>query len=324
MSDTTPSAPLRVAGLRGRKPPLAPADRFPLRWVHEYQEGVAEPAALPPEGDVTSGVTDWGMFGNGPDPTLTANDGQPVGDCGPAAFFHNRMAVALAHKVEPEAALPLCGFTADQVVDLYLTYTGGQDVGVVGALFLQWLYKQGLILAFAPVDVLSRDKVNQAVLDFDGVLLGVQLTDNADDLFTAGKPWALDGEQPDPEDGHFIVKAGFTPQLDKDLSWGAVQFAEVSWTETCAEEAWAIITPENAHLVDLDALVADIEALGGETAPEPGQVPDPESERGVITPVEPEQIEEAVGTGPHPTSAQELAVGAPVDAEGRPIGVPWG
>ena len=66
--------------------------------------------------DKTGGITDWGMGGNGPDPTLTANGGQPVGDCGPCACpMHADMLTAVL------AGLPLGQntMTSDQVVDLY-------------------------------------------------------------------------------------------------------------------------------------------------------------------------------------------------------------
>jgi hypothetical protein len=66
--------PPRIPGKRGRLPALP--KRLALKFVHEY-------APLPPVEypvDVTGGITDWGMLGNGPDPTCTVQpDG--VGNC---------------------------------------------------------------------------------------------------------------------------------------------------------------------------------------------------------------------------------------------------
>ena len=42
---------------------------------------------------------------------------------------------------------------------------------------------------------------------FHGVYVGVNLTDDADQLFGQEQPWTTaNGEQPDPNDGHCIVK----------------------------------------------------------------------------------------------------------------------
>ena len=47
------------------------------------------------------------------------------------------------------------------------------------------------------------------------------------------------------------------------ITWGGDQPATTDWSTECVEEAWVIITEEDAHLVDLPALRADILALGG-------------------------------------------------------------
>ena len=49
------------------------------------------------------------------------------------------------------------------------------------------------------------------------------------------------------------------------MTWGAVQQSTQQWTAACLDEAWVIITPEDAAgKVDLAALRADIDALKGE------------------------------------------------------------
>jgi hypothetical protein len=246
------NVPARTPGKRGRLPILA--ERLALKFVHEY---APLPAPQYPV-DVTSGITDWGMLGNGPDPALTVH--VPVGDCTFAAREHYQMAkAARGHETETWE-------TSNQLVEEYLTYDNGVDQGaVISQLLLSW-YQAGKILAFAPVDHTDPAKVDAALAAFTGVYCGVQLTDDADDLFANHQPWTVaEGQQPDPQEGHCILKVGATGDTDTWVTWGALQESTTDWTAECVEEAWVIITEEDANssLIDLAALRADIEALGG-------------------------------------------------------------
>ena len=135
------------------------------------------------------------MLGNGPDPSVPEHpDG--VGDCGFAGRQHVRMAKAAAgHEPMPTE-------TAAELVAEYLAYDDGQDVGVqLADVLLAW-YRAGRILAFAPVDHTDRVAVDAAMQAFHGAYVGVDLTDDADDLFKQGEPWTIaNGEQPDPRGG---------------------------------------------------------------------------------------------------------------------------
>jgi hypothetical protein len=120
---------------------------------------------------------------------------------------------------------------------------------------------------------------------FHGVLLGVDLTDDADDLFNGGEPWTVaSGEQPDPNEGHVVVKVGSDGrEYDTDVTWGALQRATLAWSRACVQECWAIITSEDEiNPAALAAMRADIDALGGHDippspAPSPSPQPSPES-----------------------------------------------
>jgi hypothetical protein len=248
---------IRTPGLRGRLPKLADADRLPLKYLHEYA-----PAPLPAPVypiDVSENITDWLMCGNGPDTSCTSHpDG--VGDCTYAARQHYRMAkAARAQKTETWE-------TSDQLVAEYLTYNHGQDVGAnIAQLLLAW-YRTGKILAFAPVDHTDPALVDSAMALFTGVYAGVQLTDNCDDLFSQGLPWTVaDGEQPDPSEGHCILKVSANGTMDRYVTWGANQLATADWTAACLDEAWVVITTEDegAKLIDLALLQNDIKALTG-------------------------------------------------------------
>lgn len=266
----------RIAGKRGR----LPAKRLDLRFVHEY---ATEPLPAPTYPvDVTGGIADdaWLMLGNGPDPTCTTHpDG--VGDCGYCAREHIRYAKAACYsETEPRE-------TSDALVAEYLAYDHGQDEGVVLAdVLLSW-YGSGKILAFAPVDHTDPTAVDSAMQAFKGILVGVDLTDDAERLFSNGQPWTVaNGERPDGNEGHAIAKVKADGKdADGYVTWGALQAATRQWSAVCVQECWVILSSEDPR-IDTVALRADIDALGGTggapelvTPPHPVPVtpPDPAS-----------------------------------------------
>lgn len=258
------TTPPRTPGKRGRLPVKPPEQRFPLRYLHEYAPAPLPAPAYPV--DVTGGIgdQDWRMLGNGPDPTCTVAP-YGVGDCGFAAREHLKMAKAAGYGETEQWE------SSDALVTEYLAYDHGEDIGVnLADVLLAW-YKAGKILAFAPVDHSDPAQVDAAMQAFKGVYAGVNLTDDADQLFSAGQPWTTaGGQQPDPYDGHCILKVyADGHDLDGWITWGAKQLSTRDWSKVCVTEAWAVITSEDdaAKLGDGYArLVADIEALHG-TAP---------------------------------------------------------
>jgi len=248
----------RSAGRRGRLPVKPPAERFAIQYLSSYLSAPLPPPQYPV--DVTAGITDWGMLGNGPDPACTTHP-KGVGDCTFAGRQHYRMAKAAAG-LETEA-----WESSDALVAEYLTYDHGQDQGANMADLLLYWYQAGTILAFAPVDHTDPAEVDAAMAAFHGAYVGVDLTDDADQLFSQGQPWTTaGGQQPDPSEGHCILKvASDGTAYDSWVTWGAVQRSTLDWTRACLEEAWVIITNEDAQAASLDiaALRADIDALHG-------------------------------------------------------------
>jgi hypothetical protein len=158
--------------------------------------------------------------------------------------------------------------SSNDLVAEYLAYDHGKDRGAnIADLLLRW-YKAGTILAFAPVDHTDPAEVDAAMAAFHGAYAGVNLTDDADELFGQQQPWTTaNGERADPQDGHCIVKVKADGnQYDSWVTWGAVQESTLSWTAACLDEAWVIITQEDADSagVNLAALRADIDALHGQ------------------------------------------------------------
>ncbi len=235
-----------------------PGERFNIQYLSSYLKAPLPAPSYPI--DVSGGITDWQMLGNGPDPTLTVHGRQPVGDCTFAGRQHLRMAKAAAG-AETET-----WETTDQLVTEYLAYDHGQDEGAnVADLLLYW-YEAGKIMAFAPVDHSDPAACDAAMAAFHGLYVGVNLTDDADALFGRGQPWTVaDGQRSDPNDGHCIVKVKADGhELDTWVTWGALQPSTRQWTAACLDEAWAIVTTEDeAKQLDMNALLADITALGG-------------------------------------------------------------
>lgn len=249
---------IRTAGLRGRRPVKPPAERFSIQYVSGYLSTPLPPPVYPV--DVSAGITDWGMLGNGPDKTCTTHP-NGVGDCSFAGRQHYRMAKAAAgHEQEKWE-------TSDQLVAEYLAYDHGRDLGAnLADVLLHW-YRAGKVLAFAPVEHTSPAAVDAAMAAFHGAYAGVNLTDDADSLFVRHEPWTVSGGQrPDPNDGHCIVKVTADgQQLDTWVTWGARQQSTRDWTAACLDEAWVIISEEDARAANLDiaALRRDIDALHG-------------------------------------------------------------
>jgi TIR domain len=264
----------RVAGRRGRLPVAPPAERLAIRSLSSYLTTPLPPPVYPV--DVSAGITDWGMLGNGPDPTALTHPAG-VSDATFTGLQHYRMAkAAAAGEAGPTE-------TSDQLVAEYLAYTKGRDVGAsIVELLLYW-YKSGRILAFAPVDHTNPAEIDAAMAAFHGVYAGVNLTGDADALFEHDQPWTTShGQQPNLDDGHCVVKvAADGREFDEWVTWGAVQKSTREWSSACVEEAWVIITEEDgaSASIDLAALRADIDALHGTDsvhAPTPVAPPQPQ------------------------------------------------
>ena len=155
----------RTPGKRGRLPKLAPADRLPLKYLHEYARA-GQPLPAPSYTiDVTSGITDWGMLGNGPDPTCTA-DPKGVGDCTFAGRQHNRMAKAAARAGNRD----LGNLQPARRRIPAIRPRRGQGCNIA-TLLLAW-YRARKILAFAPVDHTDPAAVDAAMAAFTGTYCG--------------------------------------------------------------------------------------------------------------------------------------------------------
>ena len=212
---------------------------------------VAVPSVRPqPDG------TPWGMDGN-----------DTYGDCGVAGINHDFMSSAADTDLTETAPAD------QQVVDYYLTYTGGQDNGVVLSQFLAYVRQKGFygrtVSAYAPVAVHDVPTLQFAINAYDAAYVGITVTQGMMDAAQGPAPWTWTAEslQSPQVGGHCIILAGYDSNWLYGVTWGnIVRIAYPAWHQM-ADEAWAVLNGEIAakgadgHGVNLAALQADLGRL---------------------------------------------------------------
>lgn len=247
---TIEQVPPRQSGKRG----LRRGAHHPEMMLSNFR--AQPPTPPPPTGDVSHGITSWGMDGN-----------DKYGCCGPAATDHYQVA-----KSGQTSQINTLGGVGP--VALYFQYGTAQgepgpnpDQGVDNPTWLTFLFNKGVIEAWAQVPS-DPNEIHSAMLNFSGVLIGVDLTDDAEQLFNNHQPWTLSGgESPDPNEGHDILLVTYDDQGDDTfVTWGALQKSTVQWDAGCIQGAYVIVTSDDAtrNGVDLVALKAQCASLGGQ------------------------------------------------------------
>lgn len=255
-SETSLTLPARFGGKYGCLPAQIPAA---LKALPHYAAGPlpAAPAAVP-----VPGVTAWDPLGN-----------LNYGDCGVAGLEHGFMAAA--SDVSETEAFP----TDAEAVSYYLTYTGGQDSGIVLSQYLAYVKQHGYyghtVAAYAPVTVSDIPTLQFAVWAYDFAYCGITVTQAMEQAWSAGQPWTADLVDSPVAGGHCVPIVGYDDAWLYAVTWGTVQkIAYPAW-HLIATEAWAVITGELASAggggISLDALQADLGKLDGPIpAPQPG------------------------------------------------------
>lgn len=256
---------MATPGLRGLLPPLAPEDRYPLKWAHEYLKAL--PYVTFPI-DTRAGITALGM-----------QDNDNWGDCVEAGEVHQEMTTAVYAGT---------GFTPDPHLALQRAqqYAGfpsnppgpGTDMPT----YYHQLWLAGLIKAWAPVNVTDKDTMLGLMQAGFGLQIGVSLCPINQQQFQDDQPWDPAGETPDPEDGHCVLWS-FAQGPDGPYevgTWGVWWPASEDWIDTClvnnpSGQAYLLITTEEQLAKFEPDLVADLEAIGGGDSPQatPQQVP---------------------------------------------------
>lgn len=245
----------RSAGKRGVKL------RQPIPEMQLALFRATAPAKPPAEGDVSHGITDWGM-----------DDNDRLGDCGYAMSDHYVMAKT--------GDAQLVG-TFGGGVSLYFEYGVAQgetgpadhpdqpDEGVDPPSWFNFLMDKGLIEAWAEIDAKDADEVHAAMLNFGGVAVAVDLNDSAESEFEAHQPWHLaPGEKADPNEGHFVLGVKYDPETETYVTWGGLQPATLDWDASCIVAVYVFVTKDDAERngVDINALIAACRQHGGHVA----------------------------------------------------------
>lgn len=248
----------RTPGKFGRLGAKFPAG---LRTLDHYVAGdlPAAPASVP-----VPAFPNWDVLGN-----------DQYGDCGVAGLTHLMEAASVDAAVTGET-WP----TADQVVQYYLAYTGGQDTGVVLSDFLAYVRQQGFlghtVTAYAPVDVHDVPTFTSALYLYDAVYCGITVTQAMMDAFQTGQPWTADVVAGEPIGGHCVPAVAYDDNGLTVITWGQPQVITWPAWHAISSEAWAVIPGELAkgdgHGVDLAVLTADLDKLDV-PAPAPAEHP---------------------------------------------------
>lgn len=200
--------------------------------------------------------TPWGMDGN-----------DQYGDCGVAGINHGFMAVDSVLNY-PET-VPV----ASDIVNYYLTYTDGQDSGVVLADFLKYVQQTEFfghqVDAYAPVAVHDIPTLTFAVDAFDFAYTGITVTQGMQEAYANGKSWDLDDLMSPVAGGHCVPLVGYDSHYLYCITWGKVQPITYAAWHFMSTEAWAVIPGEftarnsDGRGINLDALKADLPKLNG-------------------------------------------------------------
>lgn len=254
---------------------MALSDRLPGHYSLQEDDVEYKLGRLP--GKIPVGLRELSYYAAGPLPKAPASMPVPeppggewlmlgndtYGDCGVAGLEHVFMADA-AETAETET------FPTDaQTVTYYLTYTGGQDTGVVLSDFLNYVRQNGYydkkILAYAPIAVHDIPTLHTAVFMYDAAYTGIQVTAQMMTDFQDDHPWTMKSLESPVEGGHCVPIVGYDGTYLYIVTWGKIQKIEYSAWHYMSSEAWAIITGEletgDGHGINLDALKADLNRI---------------------------------------------------------------
>lgn len=165
----------------------------------------------------------------------------------------------------------LAGYTAVTGFD---RETGANDNGTAMTDAFEYLRTVGIaghkILAWAQID--HRNLIHRKIgVDLFGMtLVGVQLPQNAQEQFAAGKSWEVSKKHGNILGGHAILHPGYGREGDDYWSWAKPdQKASAAWSKRFIDEEYVLITEDwidqATHRtpggLDLPMLLKDLEAM---------------------------------------------------------------
>jgi hypothetical protein len=170
------------------------------------------------------------------------------GDCTVAAYLHLCMVHNIAASSSWKKLLYRAGYRPPHdpfAVVLYTEFlatlnekpSGTQ--GVDPFTFFTWLKVKGIIQDFQQIDITApgEDAMHQAMIDWSGCLLALNLTTYAFDTALNGKAWDVrPGDV--PAFGHAVALVEYGPLNDAVVTWGQIQSMTRAFTKECVYACW--------------------------------------------------------------------------------------
>ncbi len=156
--------------------------------------------------------------------------------------------------------------TDPEIQSLYFELTGGPDSGLVVSSVLNIWQTQGLwgskIAAYAPVPLGDKTALQQAIVNYGNVGIGIQCPASAQEAAFDPQIWSVVPGSP-IVGGHYIVAVGYDANAFYCASWGYLWAVTWDFITTYSDEMWVAIAPEfveagKGPTLDLAALQADL------------------------------------------------------------------
>lgn len=185
--------------------------------------------------DVRGGIRKWGMLGNDVD-----------GDCVVAATEHLQMIHNLATTSTWKRLLYRLGFkppSTQFTLDLYTRFLAslgetGPSTGIYPGQWFPWLKAQGIITDWQAI-ALDPTSVRQALLDWKGCLLALELTSYSYNNTFGNVPWEVrPGDVPNPNLGHAVALVSSNETDYGVVTWGRMKSMTNEFFTECVNGCW--------------------------------------------------------------------------------------
>jgi lysozyme len=163
------------------------------------------------------------------------------GDCTVAGYDHFKETVTYLLKGTG------INLTEQQIIDFYKTQNPGfpqEDNGMVIQLFLEYLVNNGIIVAFAKINLSDQEMLKAGIFLGLAVIAGVQLQEAQQQQFPNTWSYVLGSPI---VGGHCITINGYDSvnSLYKVVSWGKEIDATAEFIEKQTDEIWFVITQDH-------------------------------------------------------------------------------
>jgi hypothetical protein len=235
----------------------------------QIQNGVAPISAV-----------NWGMLGNGPDPSVTwegdgFNNEEGCGDCTVAGYAHADEALTW-DEAEHEAKHSVSG---NETVEEYFELTGGVDSGLACGGVLMKGYNTGLFgaknLGFGElagtIKSINFGLLDQVIASFGVAYIGINCPESAETQYDNNEWWTVVPGSP-IAGGHCIILVGYVTingqKLYVAVTWGQFVFITEAFLRQYMDEAWAVLMPAIAERGEFDKVnVAELQSDLAQYAP---------------------------------------------------------